>query len=90
MNKTPFFKQKKIKNFLKIALGVILSIITSRIATKDEQLNSGLKDIINAAGTVIIDVLTVDTTVQPDTVFYQNQAKIEADIYPSDTAYIFN
>lgn len=72
--KTPFFKQKKVKTWLKIVLGIALSILSSRIATTDNEVNKGLQTIINETGSILIDILTSDLSTQNDTIQHVDSA----------------
>lgn len=65
--KKPIFKKKSFKMLVTIIVTAGLSILSSRVATKDEQINKSVKDVINQAGVVLIDLLTSNDTVQNKT-----------------------
>lgn len=65
--KKPIYKKKSFKTLVTIVVTSGLSILSSRVATKDEQINQSVKDVINQAGVVLIDLLTSNDTIQNTT-----------------------
>ena len=65
--KKPIVKKKSFKMLVTVIVTAGISILSSRVATKDEQINKSVKDVINQAGVVLIDLLTSNDTVQNKT-----------------------